>query len=126
MPGRCSAFIFDGGRNKANLASAEASLDAEVAVYRQTVLDAFVEVEDSLSGLRTLASQRAALTRALDSAQAASTIAEARFEAGATGLLEVLDARRSLLATQRLGVQTDGARAATTVALVRALGGGWQ
>ncbi|MBM4226271.1 MAG: efflux transporter outer membrane subunit [Gammaproteobacteria bacterium] len=118
--------IFDGGRNKANLASAEASLDAEVAVYRQTVLDAFVEVEDSLSGLRTLATQRAALTRAVDSAQAASTIAEARFEAGATGLLEVLDARRNLLATQRLGVQVDGARAATTVALVRALGGGWQ
>ncbi|MEN9726608.1 MAG: hypothetical protein RL434_974 [Pseudomonadota bacterium] len=117
--------IFDGGRNRANLASAEASLEAEVAVYRQTVLDAFVEVEDSLSGLRTLAAQRAALTRAIDSAQAASTIAEARFEAGATGMIDVLEARRSLLATQRLGVQADGARAATTVALVRALGGGW-
>lgn len=117
--------IFDGGRNRANLASAEASLEAEVAVYRQTVLDAFVEVEDSLSGLRTLAAQRAALTRAIDSAQAASTIAEARFEAGATGMIDVLEARRSLLETQRLGVQADGARAATTVALVRALGGGW-
>ena len=117
--------IFDGGRNRANLVSAEASLEAEVAVYRQTVLDAFVEVEDSLSGLRTLAAQRAALTRAIDSAQAANTIAEARFEAGATGMIDVLEARRSLLTTQRLGVQADGARAATTVALVRALGGGW-
>lgn len=45
--------------------------------------------------------------------------------AGATGYLDVIDAQRSLLAVQRLDTQISGSRASSTVALIRALGGGW-
>jgi multidrug efflux system outer membrane protein len=117
--------IFDGGRNKANLASAEAGFDAEAARYRQTVLDAFAEVENGLSGLRTLAAQREAIARGIKAAEHAYEIARVRYESGATGYLEVLDARRTLVAVRRLEAQLKGARASTTVGLIRALGGGW-
>lgn len=117
--------IFDGGRNEANLAGSEARLEAEIADYRQTVLNAFAEVEDGLSGLRTLAAQSGALQAATGAAEDAYTIANVRYEAGATGYLDVLDARRTLVGVKRLGAQVYGARAATTVGLIRALGGGW-
>lgn len=117
--------IFDGGRNAANLAAAEATLEAESAAYRQAVLNAFREVEDGLSGLRTLAAQADEARAAIVAAEEVHRLARARHEAGATSYLEVLDARRALVTTRRLDAQIYGLRATTTVALVRALGGGW-
>lgn len=120
-----AAPLFDGGRNKANLARAEAELDAEVATYRQTVLNAFREVEDQLVALRTLGEQSMAIASANRSAGRALELANTRFQAGASGYLDVLDARRSVIGVQRLQKQLDGARAQATVALIKALGGGW-
>lgn len=117
--------LFDGGRNRANLARAESDLDAEIATYRQTVLTAFREVEDQLIGLRTVAAQAAALTTAETAASRAFAIASARFDAGATGYLDVLDARRTVVEVRRQQARLDGASAATTVALIKSLGGGW-
>ncbi len=117
--------IFEGGRNRANLAASAADLEAEIATYRQTVLSAFGEIEDGLSGLRTLTGQLNALQTADTAAEQAYHIALSRYTAGATGYLEVLDARRTLIALQRLMAQAQGVRATTTVALIRALGGGW-
>ncbi len=117
--------IFDGGRNAANLAASQASLDAEIATYRQTVLTAFGEVEDGLSGLRALAAQTDALQAAVAAADEVYRIAEVRYAAGATGYLDVLDARRTQVRVKRLAAQVYGTRAVTTVGLIRALGGGW-
>ena len=120
-----AAPLFDGGRNKANLARAEAELDAEVATYRQTVLNAFREVEDQLVALRTLGEQSIAVASANHSAGRALALANMRFQAGASGYLDVLEGRRSVIAVQRQQKQLDGARAQATVALIKALGGGW-
>lgn len=117
--------LIDGGRKQANLDRAYAQLDAEIADYRQTVLSAFGEVEDTLSGLRTLAGQASAIADSLAAAELALKIAMKRYNAGATGYLDVLDAERTLIDVQRLDTQIKGARATTSVALVRALGGGW-
>ncbi len=117
--------IIDGGRNRANLERSYAVLEESVAGYRQQVLVAFAEVEDSLVDVRTLDEQREAAREALASATRALDIAQARYRAGATGYLDVIDAQRSLLAVQRLETQIRGARAGSTVALIRALGGGW-
>ena len=117
--------IFDGGRNRANLARAEAALSEEAAVYRQTVLGAFTEVEDALIGLRTLALQTDTVQLSQDTAARAVTIAQRRYEAGATGYLDVIDAQREALGVDRLQQQISGERLATTVALIKALGGGW-
>lgn len=119
------APLFDGGRNKANLERAYANLDAEIARYRATVLGAFREVEDSLVGLDTLARQSDAIAAAQAAAERAYQVALARYEAGQTAYLDVLDARRTLVAVRRTEAALRGERALSTVALARALGGGW-
>lgn len=117
--------IFDGGRNRANLERAEAALAEETASYRQTVLTAVGEVEDALVGLRTLSEQTDTVKLSQDTAARAVSIAQRRYEAGATGYLDVVDAQREALNVDRLGEQIKGARLTTTVGLIRALGGGW-
>ena len=117
--------LIDGGRNQANLDRSYAALEEAVASYRQQVLVAFAEVEDNLANVRTLDEQGDATRDAAASASRALTIAQARYRAGATAYLDVIDAQRSLLSVQRLDTQIKGARATTTVALIRALGGGW-
>jgi multidrug efflux system outer membrane protein len=117
--------IFDGGRNQANLDRSYAVLEESVGAYRQTVLVAFAEVEDNLVALRTLAGQAEATHDSVQSAARALQIAESRYRAGAANYLQVVDGQRTLLVVQRLDVQIRGARAVSTVALVRALGGGW-
>ena len=117
--------IIDGGRNQANLDRSYAVLEESVANYRQQVLVAFAEVEDNLASVRTLDDQGQATHDAAASETRALAIAQARYRGGATGYLDVIDAQRSLLSIQRLDTQIKGARAVSTVALIRALGGGW-
>ena len=117
--------IIDGGRNQANLDRAYAVMEESVANYRQTVLGAFTEVEDQLVSLRTLAAQADATRDSVAAAQRAFDIANTRYRNGASSFLEVIDAQRTLLTIQRLEMQIRGARSVSTVALVRALGGGW-
>jgi multidrug efflux system outer membrane protein len=117
--------VFDGGRNRANLNRSWAALDESVADYRQSVLIAFAEVEDNLAGLRVLSAQSEATQDSLTSAGRSLKLADTRYRAGATSYLDVIDAQRGVLSIRRLDVQIAGARATSTVALIRALGGGW-
>ncbi|MGZ5122679.1 MAG: efflux transporter outer membrane subunit [Burkholderiales bacterium] len=117
--------VFDGGRNRANLNRSWAALDESVADYRQSVLLAFAEVEDNLAGLRVLSEQAAATQDSLTSSGRALKLADTRYRAGATSYLDVIDAQRGVLSIRRTDVQIAGARATSTVALIRALGGGW-
>jgi multidrug efflux system outer membrane protein len=89
------------------------------------VLTAFAEVEDNLAGLRVLAGQGLEVEQALVSARRSADLAQKLYEAGRSGYLELLDAQRNLAAVERNAVQLRGDRAVTTVALIRALGGGW-
>ncbi len=89
------------------------------------MLAAFAEVEDDLVGLRTLDGQARATDDAVASARRAAQLADRRYREGQTGYLESIDAQRELLAVERQAVQLRGARATTTVSLIRALGGGW-
>ncbi|KWR91869.1 efflux transporter outer membrane subunit [Cupriavidus sp. IDO] len=117
--------VFDGGRNSANLAGARAAHEESAAHYRQTVLVAFREVEDSLADVRWLSQQGAALDSALAGARRAQRISRSRYDAGAVDYLTVIDADRTVLQSQRDANQVAGLRAAATVSLVRSLGGGW-
>jgi multidrug efflux system outer membrane protein len=120
-----STPLIDGGRNKANVARSEAALEESVAAYRQSVLVAFAEVEDNLAGLRILAGQTARIDEAVISARRAADLAQKLYDAGRSSYLELLDAQRNLATVERSAVQLRGNRAVTTVALIRALGGGW-
>ncbi|SCU87133.1 Outer membrane protein OprJ (fragment) [Cupriavidus necator] len=117
--------VFDGGRNSANLAGARAAHEESVAGYRQTVLVAFREVEDSLADVRWLSQQAGALDGALGGARRAARISRSRYDAGAVDYLTVIDADRTVLQSQREANQVAGLRAAATVSLIRRLGGGW-
>jgi multidrug efflux system outer membrane protein len=120
-----SAPLIDGGRNEARVARSEAAFEESVAAYRQSVLAAFAEVEDSLAGLRILAAQAARTDEALVSARRTADLAQKLYDAGRSSYLELLDAQRNLAAVERGAVQLRGSQAMTTVALIRALGGGW-
>ena len=120
-----SVPLFDGGRNAALEAGARARYEEAVADYRQGVLLAFREVEDSLSGLRLLAEQSREQTLAIDSARRAAQLSGTRYKAGYVNYLEVIDAERSVLGAQRAATQVERERALATVSLIRALGGGF-
>ena len=120
-----SAPLVDGGRNRSNVVRSEAALEEAVGAYRQSVLAAFAEVEDNLAGLRVLASQGVEIEAAVVSARRSADLAQKLYDAGRGSYLELIDAQRNLAQVERNAVQLRGDRAITTVALIRALGGGW-
>ena len=117
--------IFQGGRNRANLEAAKAAYEAAVANYRESVLTAFQEVEDGLSGLNALSQASASQTAAVEDAQRALQLANNRYTGGVTSYLDVITAQAALLSNQRLATQLRGQQLVTSVYLVKALGGGW-
>jgi outer membrane protein, multidrug efflux system len=117
--------IFAGGRNRANYQRAQARFEEVAARYRQRVLVAFGEVENSLAGIHLLAEEAAAQERALTSAQLARDLARESFSAGIVQYLDVIDADRAALQTSRSNVQIVGLRLIATVQLIKALGGSW-
>jgi multidrug efflux system outer membrane protein len=117
--------IFQGGRNKANLARSRAAYEEAVAVFRQRVLVAFREVQDALTATRLLADQSLAQEHALASARHAGELAQTRYDAGFVNLLEVIDAQRTVLATERASAQLAAQRLNTSVALIKSIGGDW-
>jgi NodT family efflux transporter outer membrane factor (OMF) lipoprotein len=117
--------IFSGGRNRANLKLSKAAYDESVANYRQSVLTAFQQVEDGLSGLDSLAKAATTQQTAVEDSRRALTIANNRYVGGLTSYLDVITAQTTLLANERLATQLLGQRMITTVFLVKALGGNW-
>ncbi|MDQ8024221.1 MAG: efflux transporter outer membrane subunit [Moraxellaceae bacterium] len=117
--------IFDGGRRQASLDRARAAYEEDVASYRQTVLNAFREVEDNLAGLRILADQTRSQDQAVAAAARAAQLSQVQYREGSVSYLEVIESDRSVLTQQRVALQLDGERARTAVGLIRALGGGW-
>jgi outer membrane protein, multidrug efflux system len=117
--------IFDGGRRKAGVESAKAGLDLAMAGYRQQLLQALREVEDSLSGLQLLSQQAQVQSQAVQSATRATALSDSRYRNGLVSQLDLLDARRSELRNRRAALQVQAAQYQATVGLVRALGGGW-
>jgi multidrug efflux system outer membrane protein len=89
------------------------------------VLGAYADVEDSVSTLRVLGGQAEQVDAALVSSRRAAQLAERLYAAGRTSYLDQLDAERALAGIDRQAAQLRGSRAIATVALIRALGGGW-
>ncbi|MFY3383695.1 efflux transporter outer membrane subunit [Paracidovorax sp. MALMAid1276] len=118
--------LFDAGARAARVDEAQAAWEARVAVYRQTVLTAFQGVEDQLTGLRTLQEQEPLRREAVAAAQRTAEQLLNRYREGQVGYTEVVTAQVSLLSAQRALLQLQVNRQLAAVALVQALGGGWQ
>ncbi len=117
--------IFAGGANRANLGRSRAAYDEALANYRQQVLVAFGDVENSLSAIRHLADQSEAQTRAVKAAQRATDLATDRYRSGIVAYIEVVDASRDALTSERANAELSGQRLNADVRLIKALGGGW-
>jgi multidrug efflux system outer membrane protein len=117
--------LLEGGRNKANLAGAKAQVDESLAAFRGRMLQALREVDDALAELQGRAAVVDAQNRTLASSGQALSVARSRYDKGAVSYLDVTEAERTPLATERALAQLRGAQWAATAQLVRALGGGW-
>jgi NodT family efflux transporter outer membrane factor (OMF) lipoprotein len=117
--------VLDFGARSATKREAIASYDESVAQYRQTVLDAFGQVEDNLAALRVLEREALAQDEAVASAKHALDVISDRYKHGAITYLDVVVAQTTALVNEREAVDIARRRMAASVALIKALGGGW-
>jgi len=117
--------IFAGGALHAQVQYQQANYDATVANYRDTVLNAFREVQDNLTGLEVLASAQQSQADAVNSARRQLDIATSRYVGGLVNYLDVVSAQQNLLSNEQEAAIIQGQRLVTAVLLVKALGGGW-
>ena len=117
--------IFDAGRRRAQVTQNLAAYDAAVAAYRQSVLTAFQQVEDSLSTLRVLAAESVVADESVKSADRALAVSTAQYKAGTTAYLTVLTAQGTALAAERTQIDLLTRRLEASVQLMVNLGGGW-
>jgi NodT family efflux transporter outer membrane factor (OMF) lipoprotein len=117
--------LLDFGGRAAVKEQARAHYDESVAQYRQTVLNAFGQVEDNLAALRVLEQEAAAQDDAVAAAQRSLAVVSDRYRNGAITYLDVVVAQTTALTNERNAVTIARRRMASSVALVKALGGGW-
>ena len=117
--------IFNAGRNQSNLDLAEIRQQQSVVNYEQKIQNAFKEVADALVLRQSIADQISGQQRYLDSLQITLQRARALYQNGAVSYIEVLDAERSLFATQQSLLDLNYAQQVNEIKLFAALGGGW-
>lgn len=125
LAGSATQTVFDGGLRRAELAAAQASYRQNVAVYRQTVLTAFQQVEDELAALRILAQELRKEEAAVKAARQAVQIYLNQYLAGTVAFTTVVTAEATQLAEEETALSVRQSLFIASVALIEALGGGW-
>jgi multidrug efflux system outer membrane protein len=117
--------IFTGGARRAQVEYAKSGYDASVANYRQSVLTAFQQVQDDVTGLTILQQARDTQQLAVDAARRTLNLSEDRYRGGLVSYLDVVTAQQNLLNNEQEAAVIQGQRLVTSVLLVKDLGGGW-
>jgi NodT family efflux transporter outer membrane factor (OMF) lipoprotein len=117
--------IFTGGARRAQVQFSQAGYDGTVANYRGTVLNAFREVQDNITGLQVLDAARQSQADAVASSRRQLDIATSRYVGGLVNYLDVVSAQQNLLINEQEAAVIQGQRLIASVLLVKALGGGW-
>ena len=118
--------LFNAGRTASEVEQAEAAYQEALAQYRQTILTAFKEVDDSLAQIVFASKQAEALAEALAASRRTAELVSIRYEAGSVTHLEVMDAERTKLQQELRQTQLQGQRFTASIHLIKALGGGWE
>jgi len=118
--------VFDGGLRGAQTEEARAVYAANVALYRETVLTGFQQVEDNLAALRILESEAQVQDEAVKAAQQTVAVFTNQYKAGITNYLDVIVAQTAALNNERTAINIMGNRLNAAVLLIKALGGGWK
>jgi NodT family efflux transporter outer membrane factor (OMF) lipoprotein len=122
---QATELLFDAGQRRALTDQARQQYEAQASAYRNTVIQAFQDVEDNLSTLRILDQETAVEQQAVAAAERSFNISNKRYKGGVTAYLEVLTAETALLSNQRTLTDLQTRQFAAGVQLIRALGGGW-
>lgn len=117
--------LFDAGARRARSQQAQASYDQQVAKYRQTTLEAIVEVEDALVQLLSLQDEYRVQAQASAAAQEALQLIENQYQAGMVDFLAVSSAQTTALNAERTLLDLQARQLIASVQLISALGGGW-
>lgn len=125
LAGSATQTVFDGGLRHAELAAAWASYRQNVAIYRQTVLTAFQQVEDELAALRILAQELKKEEAAVKAAAQAVQIYLNQYRAGTVNFTTVVTAEATQLVDEESALSVRQSLFIASVALIEALGGGW-
>jgi NodT family efflux transporter outer membrane factor (OMF) lipoprotein len=120
-----SETIYDGGLRRATVNQFITTYNADVATYRQTVLTAFQQVEDSLAAVRLLSQQVLKQQQAVASSQEALNLEMARYQTGVDPYLDVVTLQTTLLSNQETLASLHVLEMTNSVTLIEALGGGW-
>jgi len=126
LGGALLAPIFNAGALRAGYQASQARQQELLANYRKAILDAFADVDRALNDGAGLDRQLHWQTQVLDQAQQAFGLAETRYRAGADTLLTLLDTQRNLYQAQDDAITLRLQRLKASVALFKALGGGWE
>ena len=118
-----SQTLLDFGKRQGTLEQAQASYDADVAVYRQSVLTAFQNVEDELAALRILEQEARQQAVAVTAAERALELAINQYQGGITAYLQVITAQATALQNESTAVQLLTRRMTACVSLIQAIGG---
>jgi NodT family efflux transporter outer membrane factor (OMF) lipoprotein len=118
--------VFDAGATTARVRAARAIYDVNVANYRQTVLNAFQQVEDNIAALRVLEAEYDLDLAASKDADEAEKIVNNQYQAGQVDITTVVVAQNTALSARRTTIVTAGSRMVALVDLISALGGGWR
>lgn len=100
--------------------------EQQYATYKKTVLRAFQDVDDAIASLVSDEQRRQALSEEVGDARMSVDESQAKYNNGAVDLLDLLDAQRQLNSAQDALVQCDASLRTDTIALYKALGGGWE
>jgi NodT family efflux transporter outer membrane factor (OMF) lipoprotein len=122
---QAAQLLLDGGRRKAMTRQTRDQFEASASNYKSVVFLAFNEVEDKLSDLRILEQEEIAERAAVADAQHSLDISNQRYKGGVTSYLEVLTAEATLIQNQRTVATLRSRRFASSIELIRSLGGGW-
>jgi len=118
-----SQTLLDFGKRQGTLEQSQATYDADVAVYRQSVLTAFQNVEDNLSALRVLEQEALQQSAAVTAAERSLELAINQYEGGITAYLQVITAQAIALSNEETQVQLLTKRMMACVSLIQAIGG---
>jgi len=125
LGGSAIELLFDAGRRHAITDQARDAYEAQAANYRESVLNAFQEVEDNLAALRILDNEAQTQQVAVEAARRSLMISTKRYKGGVTTYLEVLTAQTAQLADEQTQDDITTRQFVASVQLIKALGGGW-
>jgi len=125
LGGSAVELLFDAGRRHALTNQAREAYESQTANYRESVLNAFQEVEDNLAALRILNDEAVTQNSAVNASVRSLNLSTNRYKGGVTTYLEVLIAQTTELTNQRTQADITTRQFAASVQLIKALGGGW-